>query len=184
MQVKSQKDARRGIGFGAARGESDDSDEEPEVHREKDGNRGMVQKGTQNGSAGKLRAARSPEYEDAWQAELAGNAHEEKFHIGSIYDADAMALKKHQQERVSGGRPLLGSFDLATLPQEVHAELGGAQPWWEDQETLESSKEADSKRQRMMQNQLEAHLFELGGVLHTLHSRPTTQRQFTAAAPY
>lgn len=184
MQVKSQKDARRGIGFGAARGESDDSDKEPEVHREKDGSRGMVQKGTQNGSAGKLRAARSPEYEDAWQAELAGNAHEEKFHIGSIYDADAMALKKHQQERVSGGRPLLGSFDLATLPQEVHAELGGAQPWWEDQETLESSKEADSKRQRMMQNQLEAHLFELGGVLHTLHSRPTTQRQFTAAAPY
>jgi hypothetical protein len=82
-----------------------------------------------------------------------------------MYDADAMALRKHQQERVSGGRPLLGSFDLATLPQEVHAELGRAQPWWEDQEPLESTKEADSKRQRMMQNQLEVHIFERGGVL-------------------
>ena len=165
MQVKSQKDARRGIGFGAARRELDDSDEESEVHRGKDGGRGMVQKGTQRGSAGELRAARSPGYEDAWQAELAGNAEGENFHIGSMYDADAMALRKHQQERVSGGRPLLGSFDLATLPQEVHAELGRAQPWWEDQEPLESTKEADSKRQRMMQNQLEVHIFERGGVL-------------------
>ena len=165
MQVKSQKDARRGIGFGAARRELDDSDEESEVHRGKDGSRGMVQKGTQKGSAGELRAARPPGYEDAWQAELAGNAEGENFHIGSMYDADAMALRKHQQERVSGGRPLLGSFDLATLPQEVHAELGRAQPWWEDQEPLESTKEADSKRQRMMQNQLEVHIFERGGVL-------------------
>ena len=69
----------------------------------------------------------------------------------------------HQRQRVeaTGEGPWLGSFDLASLPQEVHSELGAAQPWWEeDQEAHESTGKADSKRQRLMQKQLEAHVFE------------------------
>ena len=168
MPVKSQKDARRGIGFGGTQGEGDDSDEEPDARRGQDGSQAVVLQGTHSGAIQTLRAASSPEHDGGWQADLAANAEEDKFRIGSVYDADAMALRNHQQQRVeaTGEGPWLGSFDLASLPQEVHSELGAAQPWWEeDQEAHESTGKADSKRQRLMQKQLEAHVFERGHLL-------------------
>ena len=89
---------------------------------------------------------------------------EEYFHIGSTYDEDAVALARGQDQRASGERPWLGSFNPCSMPQGEQGGSGHVEKvWWEDTDGEKAGK--DPTRKRIMQNQLESHVFTRSGTL-------------------
>ena len=190
MPVKSLKDSRRGIGFRTARhGDSEDSDSDPAVDGCnngkpcQDGNAVSKEENTSR----RMGPDRGRPHEKQMRRSRSASPYdcpppqeEDYVHIGSIYDKDAMMLSSRQVHRAQDQGPWLGSFDIASMPQEGHNEGNieiGRQtlPWWEDEIDAEY-KVGDSKRRRLMKTQLEANVFKCAGVLgpgSILSQKPT-----------
>ena len=185
MPVKSLKDSRRGVGFGGARGggESDNSDQDAgDESKVRGRDEGKRQRAVGEGMGGlgekgkRMHASRSlsPEREDEGQYRIV-EVEEDYLHIGCIYDRDAIALGRRQEQRaLDKGTPWLGSFDIDSMQggeDAVALERGAAHkvPWWQEQDL--PSKEVDAKRQRLVQKQFETNVFKRAGVLGLSTSR-------------
>ena len=163
MPVKGFKESRRGIGFGGIREHPEETEDEgcslESASCDVDQIRGCNAK-IENRHASPLQSS------ETVPAVTLGMLHQEKeyFHIGSTYDEDAVALARSQDQRASGERPWLGSFNPCSMPQGEQGGSGRVEKvWWEDTDGEKAGK--DPTRKRLMQNQLESHVFTRSGTL-------------------
>ena len=169
MPVKNIKDSRKGIGFG---GHIRDADEEIDGSA----GRGVAQGATAESDLDShyqnylMCASNLPEREDFSSVEYAAaHIEEECFRIGSIYDEYAQALRRRQEKRLVSRGPWLGSFDVDSMQKagDDAREPETNIPWWEEDGESDSreKREINAKRRRLMQRELETHVFQCGGVL-------------------
>ena len=85
--------------------------------------------------------------------------------IGCIYDKDAMALRRMQEERAS--ESWLGSFCMSSMQEASQPESCTGVPWWEEGEESGGGS-GGAKRQRLMKGQLETCVFKQAGELRPM----------------
>jgi hypothetical protein len=165
MPVKNLKETRKGIGFG---GPTQDTDEEIEGRGVAQG--ASAKAGLDSHHQNLMCGSKSPKREDFFSVDYAAAPIEEEyFRIGSIYDEDAKSLRRRQEERLVSRGPWLGSFDVDSMQKadDDATEPETNIPWWEEDGESDSREkcEVNAKRRRLMQKELETHVFQCGGVL-------------------
>jgi hypothetical protein len=167
MPVKSKKDARRGIGFGAR--ENDDSED---TGGDSDAERALEERiKPANAARGRDRnqGFSPPVSRCGGEAASAVESEDDYLRVGCIYDKDAMALRRMQEERASESwRPWLGSFCMSSMQEAGQVASCTRVPWWEEGET--SGDSGGAKRRRLMKGQLETCVFKRAGELRPMHS--------------